>query len=209
MQQSLVRNPAMALLGQVLGLVSVAFGVTAVAGFFAKDLPYGIALIIMLCSLPMVIAISFVRRNEALSLICYYGMAACFGAGLGPVINQYAKTGRSDIVIQAAGLTALGMAVIGIIAWTSSFDFRRLQGLGVLALGGLVIVGLIGLFVHFLSPTIYAWATLAVFAIIIPADFARIRAGGDGQSAIQMATAIYLDALNVFLAILRILSKKD
>jgi len=59
--------------------------------------------------------------------------------------------------------------------------------------------------VHFLSPTIYSWAILAIFAVIVLIDFARIRAGGDGQTAVQIAVSIYLDSINIFLALLQIM----
>jgi FtsH-binding integral membrane protein len=35
-------------------------------------------------------------------------------------------------------------------------------------------------------------------------DFARIRAGGDGQSAVSLSLSIYLDAINIFLAVLQL-----
>ena len=37
-------------------------------------------------------------------------------------------------------------------------------------------------------------------------DFARIRAGGDGLSAVSLALSIYLDAINIFLAVLQLMS---
>jgi modulator of FtsH protease len=36
------------------------------------------------------------------------------------------------------------------------------------------------------------------------ADFARIRAGGDGLTATQLALGIYLDAINIFLILLQL-----
>jgi modulator of FtsH protease len=35
-------------------------------------------------------------------------------------------------------------------------------------------------------------------------DFSRIRGGGGGATAIELATSIYLDAINIFLALLSI-----
>jgi len=96
------------------------------------------------------------------------------------------------------------MLVLALGAFTLSFDFRRLQGIAFGALLGLVIVGIISLFVHLIHPSIYSWATLAVFTLLVLVDFARIRAGGDGLTAVQLATSIYLDAINIFLALLRI-----
>ena len=43
-----------------------------------------------------------------------------------------------------------------------------------------------------------------MFTLLVLVDFARIRAGGSGQTAIQLATSIYLDAINIFLALLSI-----
>jgi modulator of FtsH protease len=43
-----------------------------------------------------------------------------------------------------------------------------------------------------------------VFTLLTVGDFARIRAGGDGQSAVSLALSIYLDAINIFLAVLEL-----
>jgi len=52
------------------------------------------------------------------------------------------------------------------------------------------------------NPTIYAWLTLIIFSVFLLVDFMRIR---DRQyGAVQMSLSIYLDALNIFLALLRI-----
>jgi modulator of FtsH protease len=96
------------------------------------------------------------------------------------------------------------MAVLGGVVYITGLDLRRFQGILFGALVALVLVGLISLFFHFISPTAYAWATLAIFAGLTLLDFARIRAGGDGLTPVQMAVQIYLDALNIFLALLQI-----
>jgi FtsH-binding integral membrane protein len=74
---------------------------------------------------------------------------------------------------------------------------------------GLIIVGVISMFTHFVHPQIYSWGVLVVFSLLVLIDFARIRAGGDGLTAVQLATSIYLDAINIFLALLRIFGSRD
>jgi FtsH-binding integral membrane protein len=81
---------------------------------------------------------------------------------------------------------------------------RRFQGILTIALLGLVVVGIVSAFVHFIHPQTYAWITLVIFAGLVLIDFARIRAGGDGLTPVQIAVSIYLDAINIFLALLQI-----
>ena len=69
---------------------------------------------------------------------------------------------------------------------------------------GLIVVGVISIFVKFIHPETYAWLTLVIFSGLVLIDFARLRAGGDGLGPVLMATSIYLDAINIFLALLQI-----
>ncbi len=61
------------------------------------------------------------------------------------------------------------------------------------------------MFFHFLTPDTYSWLTLGVFTLLTIGDFARIRAGGDGASAVSLALSIYLDSINIFLAVLQLM----
>jgi modulator of FtsH protease len=120
------------------------------------------------------------------------------------VVAQYARVDGSQVVVDAASTTGLGMLVLAAIVYLTSFDYRKLSGVAFGALIALVLVGLISAFTHFLHPQVYSWLTLGVFTLLVLVDFARIRAGGSGQTAIQLATSIYLDAINIFLALLSI-----
>ena len=107
-------------------------------------------------------------------------------------------------MVDAASTTGLGMLTLAAIVYLTSFDYRRLSGIAFGALIALVIVGLISAFTHFLHPGVYAWATLGVFTLLVLVDFARIKAGNSGATSIELATSIYLDAINIFLALLQI-----
>ena len=69
----------------------------------------------------------------------------------------------------------------------------------------LILVGIVSIFVHFLQPGTYAWLTLGVFTLLTLVDFARIRAGGDGLTAVDLAISIYLDGINIFIALLQLI----
>lgn len=193
-----------ALLGQVLGITGAGFLITAVTSYLTQGFPGGLSLVAMLVGFGFLIAISGTRANPGLSMLMFYAFTACEGIGIGPTIGHYVRVDGSAVVIEAASTTGLGMLVLGAIVSLTSFDYRRLSGVAFGALIGLLIVGLISAFTHFLHPGIYAWATLAVFTLLVLVDFGRIRAGGGGATAIELATSIYLDAINIFIALLSI-----
>jgi modulator of FtsH protease len=193
------------LLGQVLGITGVGFLITAAAAYlFQNSIGYGASLIAMLVGFGFLIAISATRANPALSLVMFYLFTLCEGIGIAPVIGTYVRGVGPDVVVNAAGTTGMGMLVLACLVFLTSIDFRRLAGVAFFALIGLVLVGLISLFVHFIQPTTYSWLTLVVFTMLVLVDFARIRAGGAGATPVQLATSIYLDAINIFLALLQI-----
>lgn len=197
------------LLGQVLGITSVGMGVTAIAVyFFQASLPFGVSLIAMLIGFGLLFAINGTRANAALSLLLFYGFAFCEGLGIAPVIHMYLVNVGPSVVFNAAATTGVGMFSLAAIVYATGLDLRRFQGIMMMALLGLVVVGVLSMFLHFISPTLYSWITLVIFSVLVLIDFARIRAGGDGFTPVQLALEIYLDAINIFLALLRIFGSR-
>jgi modulator of FtsH protease len=98
---------------------------------------------------------------------------------------------------------------MGAIAQVVRFDYRRVYNYVFAALIGLIIIGVLSMFVHFISPGFYAWATLAIFSVLLLIDFMRLRDGAMGLSPVQMALSIYLDALNIFIALLQIFGSSN
>jgi len=192
------------LLGSVLGIVALGMAITGLIAYLLPNTSYGVGLIAMLVGFGVLFAINATRANDTLSLLLFYLFAALEGLGLAPVIHNYATAIGPDVVVDAALTTALGMAVLAGVVYVTGLDLRRFAGWLYAALIGLVLVGLVSMFVHFVSPTVYSWVTLAIFAGLTLVDFARIRAGGDGFTPVQIAVHIYLDAINIFLALLQI-----
>jgi len=199
------------LLGQVLGITGAGFLITAAAAYLSQSLglPSGLSLIAMLVGFGFLIAISATRRNPALSLTMFYVFTVCEGIGIGPVVGAYARVDGPHVVVDAASTTGLGMLTLAAIVYLTSFDYRRVSGIAFGALIALVLVGLVSAFTHFLHPGVYAWLTLAVFTLLVLVDFGRIRAGGGGATAVELATSIYLDAINIFLALLQLLGMRS
>lgn len=197
--------PVQSLLAQVLGITAMGLLITAAASYFFPGVSYGAGLLAMIVGFLLLIGINVARNNPALSLGMFYAFALLEGIGLAPTIHYYVTTVGSDVVVQAAATTGLGMLALACIVYGTGIDFRRFQGYLFVALIALVLVGIVSIFTHWLHPTTYSWLTLLIFTGLVLVDFARIRAGGDGLSPVQLAVQIYLDAINIFLAILQLL----
>ena len=196
--------PTQTLLGHVLGITALGMAVTGLAAYFFQNIPFVAGFIAMLAGFGVLLAIHATRANETLSLLLFYLFALLEGVGIAPTIGNYVQTIGPGVVYDAAMTTALGMGVLGGVVYITGLDLRRFQGWFFGALIALVLVGLISIFFHFVSPTVYSWATLVIFTGLTLIDFARIKAGGDGLTPVQMAVQIYLDALNIFLALLQL-----
>ena len=196
------------LLGQVLGITGIGFLITALAAYLFRGIPFGVALIAMLGGLAIIFVMNSVRESPQTALLWFYAFTFLEGIGLAPVIAQYARMLGPDVVVNAAGTTGFGMLVLGGVAFVFSVDWRRFSGIATGALVALLVVGVISIFTHWVRPTTYSWLTLGVFTLLTLVDFSRIRAGGDGLSPVQLAVAIYLDGINIFLALLRLFGSR-
>jgi len=197
------REEASSLLAKVLGITSLGFFITALGVATAPawgTLP-GIIIVFGL-----VFAISFTRKaSPALALGLFLTLTYFMGWQIGPLIQHYIRNFGTGLVFNAAATTGAGMAVMGCVAYLFNINYRRIAGIGFAALLLLIIAGIASMFLHFLTPDTYSWLTLGVFTLLTVGDFARIRAGGDGRSAVSLSLSIYLDAINIFLAVLQLM----
>jgi modulator of FtsH protease len=196
--------PAQSLLAQVLGITALGLCITALAAWLCQGIAPGLGLIAMIGGFILLISINATRRNEGLSLLLFYAFTFLEGVGIAPVIGQYVRAMGPGVVVDAALTTGLGMFALAAIVYATGLDLRRFQGIFMIALLGLIVIGIISIFVRFIHPEVYAWLTLIIFSGLVLIDFARLRAGGDGLTPVLMATSIYLDAINIFLALLQI-----
>jgi FtsH-binding integral membrane protein len=192
------------LLSMVLGITALGLCITATSAWLFSGVGAGIGLIAMIGGFILLLSIYGTRQNEALSLVLFYAFAFCEGIGIAPVVSQYVRAFGPEVVVNAALTTGLGMFALAAVVYATGLDLRRFQGIFVLALLGLIVAGIISAFTHFLHPQTYAWITLVIFSGLVLVDFARIRAGGDGLTPVMIAVSIYLDAINIFLALLQI-----
>jgi FtsH-binding integral membrane protein len=197
------REETASLLAKVLGITSLGFLITA-AGVATS--PVWATLPGFVAVIGLVFAINLTRKNHpGWALGLFLTLTYFMGWEIGPLIHRYMITVGPAIVFQAAATTGVGMACMAIVAYLFQVNYRKIAGIGFALLLGVLLLGLVSLFFHFLTPDTYSWLILGVFTLLTIGDFARIRAGGDGQSSVQLSLSIYLDAINIFLAVLQLL----
>jgi FtsH-binding integral membrane protein len=198
---------ASSLLSQVLVITSLGFFTSAVGVYLAPVYaPSGVFLLYFIVTLGLIFAIRAARNTPALAFGLFLLLALVMGFEISPYINMLLHTGHSNAVFNAALTTAVGMACIGMAAQIFTFDYRRVRNYAMAGLFALIIIGLLGTFFHFISPNVYSYLTLIIFSVLLVVDFMRIHKGGDGATPVELALSIYLDGLNIFLALTRIFS---
>jgi len=195
------------LLSRVLWITTVGFLFTALGAYIAPDALPGVGfLAVVIVNFALIFGIQFVsRRSPGVALALFYLFTVLMGVEVGPLIKMYLHMANGQtIVFQAAATTALGMAAMAVIAEFARFDYVKVGRIAIFALMGLILVGVIGMFVHFVRPGVYAWLSLIIFSVLLLVDFMRLKDGGRGATAVTLALSIYLDALNIFIALLQI-----
>ncbi len=194
------------LLSKVLWITTAGFLFTAFGAYIAPANMGGSFLLLFIVNLGLIFAINATsRRSPGLALVMFYGFTTLMGVEIGPMLQAYMHmAGGQTVVFQAALTTAVGMAVMGIVAQIARFNYQRVANYALGALLVLIVLGVLSMFVHFVSPGLYAWATLAIFSVLLLVDFMRLRDGGQGLTPVQLSLSIYMDALNIFIALVQI-----
>ena len=198
------------LLGAVLGITGIGFAITAFFAYVGEQMrvPNGVGLVALIAGFVLLFVMQAVRRNQQTALLLFYVFTALWGIGLAPTISAYVTRLGPGVVVDAAATTALGMTCLGLVAYTFSFDWRRLSSFAFGALIALILIGIVSIFFHFIQPAVYDWLVLGVFTLLTLVDFARIRAGGDGLTAVDLSISIYLDAINIFIVLLELIGMR-
>ena len=145
-------------------------------------------------------------RNSGLGLLALFGFAGLEGVALGPVISQYSHSpnGTSTVAL-AAGLTAAAFVGLSTYVRVTRKDFSAWGGMLFAGLLVVVVASLINLFVQSSAGEMALAAVTAIlFSGYILFDTSRIVTGGE-TNYIMATLRLYLDILNLFLALLRLL----
>jgi modulator of FtsH protease len=209
-EASLTRDQAGTLLGQTMGLVAVTAGLFALGAYLGRDLSYGWGLALYLASFLCLIGLNVVaQRSEQLAIGLLFAFGFIIGLATAPTIAYYEST-DPQVVWQAGGATALFIAGFGAYGYTTRRDLSGIARGLFWALIALIVFGIVLIFIQIPNgQLIYAILGLVIFAGLTAFDFQRLRRTQDLRAAPQIAAAIFLDVLNVFLLLLSIFGNRD
>lgn len=189
--------------------LSVIWGLvgTAVAGYYTLQSGYNPTSIweILLIGLAIPILGIFIALksdNPLISFIGYNLVCIPFGVVLAPAVQQYSP----DVVMNAFGLTAGITFLMGLAGTMFPNLFSRIGSALFLALCCLVGVRILQIFIPALDLGVIDYASAGIFSLYIGYDMYRAhRVPKTLDSAIDVSVSLYLDIINLFLSVLRIM----
>jgi FtsH-binding integral membrane protein len=141
------------------------------------------------------------KRREQLAVGLLFALGLLLGLAVAPVIADYAEADPS-VLWQAAGATAAFVGACGAYGYATSRDLSSWARTLFWALLALIAFGIVALFVSIPnSHIVYAVAGLGIFGAFTIFDFNRLRRS-NADSAVVIASSIFLDIFNVFLLLL-------
>jgi len=191
----------------VYGFVATYF----VSGMMADWRPGVLAVLLVGLGLPFLGIYMSTSDNPAVSFVGFNLVVIPFGALLGPVLADY-ELAKPGIVSEAASLTGMVTAVMAVSGLLFPNFYRSIGGALFGALSALLIVMLASFFIPSLMGfTVIHYAAAGLFALYIGYDMWRAsEIPATLDNAVDVCVALYLDILNLFLWILRILgNSKD
>jgi modulator of FtsH protease len=203
--QAIARDRTRAVFGQVMGLVALTVGCAALGAYVGRNLTGGTGIALFVGAFACIVGLNIAssRGHEQLAVGLLFGVGLLLGMAVGPVLAVYAKS-QPSVLWQSAGATGIFVGALGSYGYATRRDLSSWARTLFWALLGLMLFGLVGLFVaipH--GHIIYAVLGLGVFGAFTIFDFNRLRRSTMG-SAVPIAASIFLDIFNVFLFMLEL-----
>ncbi|BDI31434.1 hypothetical protein CCAX7_34850 [Capsulimonas corticalis] len=199
------------LIQRVCYLLASSLLVTAGAAWWAASagLPPVLFFPLVIGTFICVAAVYFTRRQPVISLLLLYALSIMEGLIMGPVLGMISKsfTMGPMIIAESAALSALLVVGLGSYVWISNKDFGGLGKMLFWALIGLLVVGVIGMFVNMGAggTLLYSLAGTAIFCGFVLYDVSNIKHRFGPEDYVIATVELYLDFINLFWYILQIL----
>lgn len=144
-------------------------------------------------------------RIPAVSFIGYNFVVVPFGLIVNMVVSSY----DTAIVAEAIKITGMVTAVMMILGTLFPAFFQKISGALTIALLVVIVVELVEVFIFGVHHGIIDWIVVLIFCGYIGYDWGRAnQIPKTVDNAIDSAAALYMDIINLFIRILRILGRR-
>jgi FtsH-binding integral membrane protein len=177
----------------------------------------GLGWVVMLAPLGFIVAMNMgFQRWSSMSLtLLFLAFSAIMGVSLSSIFLVYSASSISQVFI----ITAVTFAVMAVVGYTTKTDLTKLGSLLMMALIGIIIASFVNWFIGSAGlDYIISIGGVLIFTGLIAYDtqrLKRIAAGVEYGSetgtklAILGATSLYLNFINLFLFLLRLLGRRN
>jgi modulator of FtsH protease len=177
--------------------------------YFGLSMPPSLYWPMIIAEFALLLACMFLQKSYPLNIMLLFGFTTVSGITLGPVLNSYIAHGMGDLIPIATGATAITFGGLSAYVHISKKDFSFLGGALFVGLIGMVLVGFAGFFFHLpISNTLYSGFGVLLFSGFILYDTSNLVNRYQDDQYVAATLGLYLDILNLFLFILRLLSDR-
>lgn len=192
---------------KVYSLLAMSMGTAAVGAYLGSGplliLVAQNMMLFFILQFALIIFASFASRRPGLNMVALFSFTTVSGLTLGPLLYQVGPS----IAAEALALTAITFAGLSLYVVYSRKDFSFMSGFLMTGLIVLVVGGLLNMFfiqsgmMHF----VMSGASVLLFSGFILYDTSNILRYYGTDEYVSATLALYLDILNLFIALLSIL----
>jgi len=192
---------------KVYSLLAMSMGAAAVGAYLGSGplllLVAPNMMLFFILQIALIFFASFAARKPGLNMVALFSFTTVSGLTLGPLLYQVGPS----IAAEAFALTAITFAGLSMYVVYSKKDFSFMSGFLMTGLIVLVVGGLLNMFfiqsgmMHF----VMSGASVLLFSGFILYDTSNILRYYGTDEYVSATLALYLDVLNLFIALLSIL----
>ena len=192
---------------KVYSLLAMSMGTAAVGAYLGSGplllLVAPNMMLFFILQIALIFFASFAARRPGLNMVALFSFTTVSGLTLGPLLYQVGPS----IAAEAFALTAITFAGLSLYVVYSRKDFSFMSGFLMTGLIVLVVGGLLNMFfiqsgmMHFMM----SGASVLLFSGFILYDTSNILRYYGTDEYVSATLALYLDILNLFIALLSIL----
>ena len=204
---SVTTSDRLVFIKKVYSLLAMSMGTAAIGAYLGSGplllLVAPNMMLFFILQIALIFFASFAARKPGLNMVALFSFTTVSGLTLGPLLYQVGPS----IAAEAFALTAITFAGLSMYVVYSKKDFSFMSGFLMTGLIVLVVGGLLNMFfiqsgmMHF----VMSGASVLLFSGFILYDTSNIMRYYGTDEYVSATLALYLDVLNLFIALLSIL----